>query len=38
VGLGESICLISYAPMPVWKKSKEARALLDAVLSSVTFK
>jgi hypothetical protein len=38
VGLGESVCLISYAPMPVWKKSKEARALLDAVLSSVTFK
>jgi hypothetical protein len=38
VGAGQSLCAISYAPAPVWKKSKEARALLDAVLSSVTFR
>jgi len=35
VGLGESICVIGYAPAPVWKKSKTARNLLKAVLESV---
>jgi hypothetical protein len=37
VGQGESLCLIGYAPLPVWKKSKPARALLDAVMASVRF-
>ena len=35
VGGGHSLCAISYAPTPLWKKSKETRALLDAILSSV---
>jgi hypothetical protein len=38
VGGGHSLCAVSYAPAPMWKKSKEARALLDAVLGSVTFR
>ncbi len=38
VGGGHSLCAVSYAPAKVWKKSKESRALLDAVLSSVTLK
>lgn len=38
VGGGQSICAISYAPAPLWKKSKAVRALLDAVLSSLVFK
>ena len=38
VGEGETICIMTYAPVPVWKKSMEARSLLDAVLGSVTFK
>jgi hypothetical protein len=35
VGGGHSLCAISYAPAPRWKKSKDTRALLDAVLGSV---
>jgi hypothetical protein len=38
VGGGHSLCAVSYAPAPLWKKSKDTRALLDAVLSSVTFR
>lgn len=38
VGAGQSICAISYAPVPIWKKSKAVRALLDAVLMSLVFK
>jgi hypothetical protein len=38
VGGGRSLCVVAYAPYPQWKKSKESRALLDAVLSSVTIK
>jgi hypothetical protein len=38
VGEGHSICLVSYAPLSRWKKSAETRALLDAVLASVTFR
>jgi hypothetical protein len=34
VGGGHSLCAISYAPVPLWKK-KDTRSLLDAVLSSV---
>lgn len=37
VGEGESLCAISYAPRALWKKSKETRALLDAILASVAF-
>ena len=38
VGGGHSLCAVSYAPAKVWKKSKEARLLLDAVLASVTLR
>jgi len=38
VGEGDSLCAITYAPLPLWKKSAPARALLDAVLGSVTFR
>ena len=38
VGGGHSLCAISYAPKPLWKKTKDTRALLDAVLSSVTLR
>jgi hypothetical protein len=35
VGEGHSLCLASYVPSDVWKRSPEARAVADAVLSSV---
>jgi hypothetical protein len=35
VGRGESVCVIGYAPLAAWKKSKQTRALLKAVLDSV---
>jgi hypothetical protein len=38
VGSGESLCVMTYCPEPVWKKSKETRALLDAIVQSVTFR
>lgn len=38
VGNGASLCAITYAPLPLWKKSPPTRALLDAVLGSVTFR
>ena len=38
VGNGDSLCAITYAPLPLWKKSPSTRALLDAVLGSVTFR
>jgi hypothetical protein len=38
VGPDISLCAITYAPAEVWKKSKEVRALLDAVLGSVRFR
>jgi hypothetical protein len=38
VGAGESLCVMTYCPATVWKKSKETRALLDAIVRSVTFK
>lgn len=37
VGEGESLCAIGYAPLRLWKKSRQARELLDAILASVTF-
>ncbi len=35
IGGGESLCLVGMAPRRVWKKSKEDRALLKAVMASV---
>jgi hypothetical protein len=37
VGGGESVCVVAYAPLPVWKKSKPARKLLTSVVESVRF-
>lgn len=37
VGDGVSLCAITFAPLTAWKKSAPTRALLDAVLGSVTF-
>jgi hypothetical protein len=38
VGRGRSLCVVIYAPAVQWKKSKASRALVDAVLASVTIK
>jgi hypothetical protein len=35
IGGGESLCMVEMAPRRVWRKSKEDRALLEAVMSSV---
>ena len=35
VGADESVCLVTYAPNPVWKKSKAARKLLTSLVESV---
>ena len=37
IGGGESVCIVAYAPLPVWKKSKPARNLLTAIVESVRF-
>ena len=37
VGQGESLCVVAYAPLTVWKKSKPARNLLTAVVESIRF-
>ena len=37
VGGGLSLCVMSYAPTATWKKTPEARAVLDAVMGSLTF-
>jgi hypothetical protein len=37
VGAGESVCVVAYVPLPVWKKSKPARNLLTSVLESIRF-
>lgn len=36
-GAQESLCVIAYAPRSLWKKSRAARATLDAVVQSVDF-
>ena len=36
VGGGHSLCVVTYAPAPCGRSRAEARALLDAVLASVT--
>jgi len=37
VGAGESVCVVTYAPVPVWKKSKPARNLLTSIVESIRF-
>src|SRR5512139_3309269 len=37
IGGGESVCVVAYAPLPVWKKSKPARNLLTAIVESIRF-
>jgi hypothetical protein len=37
VGEGESVCVVTYAPLPVWKKSKPARNLLTSIVESIRF-
>ena len=37
VGAGQSLCLVAYVPLETWKRSSQARDLLNAVLASVTF-
>jgi hypothetical protein len=36
VGKGEGICVVSFCPLPLWKKSREARETLKAVVASVS--
>ena len=38
VGEGQSLCVITYCPLDVWKKSGDARALLEGVVRSVEFR
>jgi len=38
VGAGHTLCIMTYAPAMLWKKSQETRALLDAVVGSITFR
>jgi hypothetical protein len=38
VGGGQSLCIVVFVPSKLWKKSKPARALADAVVKSVEFK
>ncbi len=35
VGGGQSLCVITYSRLPVWKKSTDARAILDTIVRSV---
>jgi hypothetical protein len=37
VGGGESVCVMSYAPVAAWKKQPASRAVLEAVMGSLTF-
>lgn len=38
VGRGVSLCVMSYAPRSIWKKEAAARAVLEAVMASLTFR
>lgn len=38
VGEGQSLCEIGHAPRARWKKSKETRALMDAIFTSIAFR
>ncbi len=35
VGGGQCLCVITYSPLPVWKKSADVRALLEGIVRSV---
>ena len=37
VGRGETLCIMTYAPAAVWKKSPETQVLLDTIVASVAF-
>ena len=37
VGGGHSLCVVTHAPLSVWKKSAVARRLADAVMGSLSF-
>lgn len=37
IGEGESVCVVAYAPLPVWRKSKPARNLLTSIVESIRF-
>jgi hypothetical protein len=37
VGRGHSLCVITYAPVAVWKKSAQARNTVNSILQSLTF-
>jgi hypothetical protein len=38
VGGGHSLCIITFAPVPVWKKSGKARSATEALVKSVKFR
>ena len=37
VGEGQTLCIVTYVPSELWKKSAPTRALVDAVVASLTF-
>jgi hypothetical protein len=37
IGAGESVCVVAYAPLSVWRTSKSARNLLTSVVESIRF-
>lgn len=38
IGRGQSLCVMTYAPALLWKKSKTARAVLNGIVGSVVFR
>jgi hypothetical protein len=38
VGAGHSLCVITYVPAAVWRKSRAVRSTMDSILGSVTFR
>ena len=38
VGEGQSLCVNTFAPAELWRKSKQVRETLEAIVSSITFK
>ena len=36
VGKGEGLCVVAFCPLPLWKRSREARDTLKAVVASVS--
>lgn len=37
VGGSQSLCVVAFAPQPLWKKDARLRSTLDAVIGSITF-